>query len=224
MADDYPKSSTDVCNLALDLIKQTNITDLGSTTEDNAGPCRRWYDTVRRSLLRRYVWNFAKTDAALSRMSNVTPPEYTDAYAMPGDKLRFLSVGDVFNNTKVTDYDIGSVKDSGAFKTVIFINNSGEANLDIKYIRNVLDVTQFDPLFVELFSHELALKIAHKFTTKPSLIQTLSQEVEDLKPSASSIDGQERPPVQITNSRFANARRLGTRQRSVVTFDFPPGT
>ncbi len=154
--------------------------------------------------------NIAKTDTLVNRLSGyeqTTCSYYADAYLLPADYLRLISVGDVFIGTKKIKYDIRSYHITDSWKKCLLLNNKGATNQDIVYTRNILSVDLMDPLFIELLALELAIKMANKLTGKPSVKDRLERERDLLRVEAFGADGQERPPVVIENSKFLNARQ-----------------
>ena len=207
MVDSSPEAPVDICNLALTELKITPISALDEAGSAVAALCKRHYDIRRKALLRSHIWNFAKTETKLNLSADGSSNSYSDVYPLVKTYLRLISIGDVFVWTKNELYDIRSVSISGTFKKCIVIDNNGTATLDILYIRNVVSVTEFDPLFTLLFKLELANDIAPGITLKPSIRQSINMGLADVRLQARSIDGQERPPVRIQNSRFINARK-----------------
>lgn len=212
MADNTPASAIDICNLSLTELKTDPIESLEQKNSDVAELCKRHYDLERQALLRGHTWNFAKTEGLLSRSSSATSISFNDVYPLPKTFLRLRSIGDVIVGTKETFYDIRSINIDGVFQRCIVINNGGGATLGIMYTRNVTTVSEFDPLFTKLFKFSLAMALAPGLTLKPSVKTSIEKGLADVKLEAKGIDGQERPPVKIQNSRFLDARRLGTRK------------
>ena len=207
MADSSPTAPVGICNLALTELKTNPISALDEAGSAVAALCNRHYDIRRKALLRSHIWNFAKTEAKLNLSATGSSNSYSDVYPLVKTFLRLISIGDVFVWTKNELYDIRSVKIDGTFKKCIVMDNNGAATLDILYIRNVVSVTEFDPLFTLLFKFELANDIAPGITLKPSVRQSIKDNLADVRLQARSIDGQERPPKRIQNSRFLRARR-----------------
>tara|TARA_Y100000310_G_C20397179_1_gene675635 strand:+ start:57 stop:725 length:669 start_codon:yes stop_codon:yes gene_type:complete len=220
MADNSPTSPVDICNLALTELKIDPITALDQAGSAVAELCNRHYDIRRKATLRSHIWNFAKTETTLNRSSNGSSNSYDDVYPLTNSFLRFISVGDVFVWEKNELYDIRSISINGTFKRSIVIDNDGAATLEILYIRNVTSVSEFDPLFIELLKLELANDMAPGITLKPSVRQGIKDNLADARLKARSIDGQERPPVRVQNSRFINARKDKLKQASGITTVF----
>ncbi len=99
-----PTTDVDICNLALDLLKQnkTVVADITTTpTSEEEITCARWYHATREALLRSHNWIFAKKRAeAILRRVSITGatqanPVVITATAhsfLDGDAIRINSV------------------------------------------------------------------------------------------------------------------------------------
>ncbi len=197
-----PASAVDVCNLALDHLKQGVITDIENPSTPTEVTCARWYDATRRAVLRAHPWHFAKTRRVISRNAITPVFGFADAYDLPVNYLRFIFFGD----DSISDYR--QITTTYAIEgRQILLNNSGASSLNLGYIKDEISVTRFDSLFIELLALELALNMSYAFTLK----NTVKTRIEDLakrkRLEAKAINGQERPPIRIENSRFRQARR-----------------
>ena len=198
-----PQSKVDICNLALDKIGQSLVSDIDTPADQDSATLARWYDTTRQNLLRKYVWNFAKTRTVLSRSEIAPAFEYADQYPLPTDFLRLLSIGE-YEYDGMTEYDITGDETDGR---VIQCNNSNSNALYIRYIRDVENIALFDPLFISVLHLQLALNISYKFNLKISTVKKINEELTLELSKAVSVDGQERPTRRIQNSKFLRARR-----------------
>lgn len=194
-----PNSAVDVCNLALDLLKQAPITALtGTELSAVAATCVRWYDQTRREVLRKHPWNFAKKRVELT--ASATDPEfgYTYAFNVPNDFIRLCTIGDDSIDDIRTQYEVENGQ--------ILIN--GDSNtLKISYIYNCELVSRFDPLFLKCLVLQLAIDLAPRFTTSPATKKELKDDLERTIPWGTAVDGQERPPKRIERSKFLSRRR-----------------
>lgn len=196
-------SAVDICNLALDQIKYSEvITSITTPIGEVAGLCARWYDVTRRAALRRAVWNFAKKRKVISRDSVDPAFGYSDAYNLPNDFIRLLFLGDDTTKALKTAFQIEGVQ--------VFINASGAASLNLGYIYDQTNVVQFDALFVEVLVLMLAEKLARKLVGKQTMLRDIKESLDIVLRSAKSIDGQERPPSRIQRSKFVQVRRRRT--------------
>jgi hypothetical protein len=142
-------SDIDICNLALDYLNVRNITSFEENTKESK-KCSAWYDIVRKSLLTNLNASFAIERARLVEIADFVPVYgYKKAYALPKDLLQVLNLG---SPIECNLYQIE--------KNKLYCNEDIE-NVNIRYLVDVKDVTQFDSDFVDL----LALKLAEKICT-----------------------------------------------------------
>src|SRR5574343_15671 len=150
-------SSVEVCNLALDLLRHRDaVTSIEDPASDTEAICARWYDVTRRSVLRQFPWNFARKLTSLSRNSTDPAFGYADAYNLPGDYIQMVFVGEDIDEDYETDFSIQNGQ--------ILINNSGSSDLSVCYVYDCTDVALFDPIFLDLFTAELAVRLANGLT------------------------------------------------------------
>lgn len=193
-----PSAAVDICNLALDHCGELTITSIENPSTKTEELMARWYDQVRRTCLREYVWNFAQVYTELPRAGD-GEGGYDDVYNLPNDFIRLNGVGE-FEDIPVTDYQLGA--------GVIYANNDGDA-LPIRYNKSVTDVQFMDPLFINIFALRLAQKVAFKITKKKTVIEYIEGILKIEERKAVSVDGQERVPVKIEQSKYLRARRRG---------------
>lgn len=107
MASQQPIASVDIANLALDLLSQPPVPSIVNPASPAADLMARQYDQVRRLLLRKYIFNFARKVALLTVDSSApTHPEFVNGYSLPTDLVRILKLGDriLFGGAIPTDY------------------------------------------------------------------------------------------------------------------------
>ena len=212
-----PNSSATICNLALDYLLQTNeetITNITSPSTQTEVVCARWYDTVRRSVLRKHPWNFATKRAILTQSTDVPAFGFSRAYNVPVDFIRLNTINDTtsFDPDFKTDYQFENGQ--------ILTNGDSGATINLRYVFDFTTVVAMDPLFIDLLAIELALRIAYKFTSSNTNVERLASLRVDKLTEAAAIDGQERPPSRIERSRaLTNRRLLGSNQRTRISFE-----
>lgn len=199
-----PTSPIDICNLALDRLGQDEIASIVTPTTPPEDNCARNYDPVRRLLLRKYIFNFAKKLRKLNVSATFTPAfGYASAYKLPNDFVRLLALGNIAINddinAKFYDFEQGHI-----------LTDQGTSGvLSMSYIFDTADVNTYDPAFVEVFKLTLAKAMAYKFTLKNSFVKALDDELVDAKAAAAAVAGQEKPPRRIERSRMRQVRRAG---------------
>ena len=133
--------------------------------------------------------------------------DYTDSYALPNDFVRLLSVNGVNEWEQTFAYDLRS--DSEGEGRILCMNNGGATTVNIRYIQDVQNVTQWDDLFRRVVILELALSVGYQITKDKDVIQRIAALLKDAHAEAASINGQERRPIRIERSRILRDRRLG---------------
>jgi hypothetical protein len=179
-------SGVDICNLALDLLRQQEkVEDIENPESDTEGMCARWYDVTRRSVLRAFPWNFARKRANLS-LNNTSPGfGYPNAYNLPNDYLELVFVGDNYD----ADYDTDYAVEGGQ----LLIDNDSGATINICYIQDTKTVAKYDALFVDLLVAELALRFANSLTGVNKSMKEIKAWRDDVRGQARTKNGQENP-------------------------------
>ena len=160
-------SEIDICNMALDYCNVRNITSFEEKTKESK-KCDIWYDVVRKSLLTNINASFSIERARLVEVANFEPVYgYKKAYALPKNLLQVLNIGSPLDDTF---YQI-----EGKY---LFCDETIK-EVNIRYIADVKDVTQFDADFAELLALKLAEKICMSLTEdteKANWIKQLAQQ------------------------------------------------
>lgn len=207
-------SSTDICNLALDLLSAETIQDVETDTSATASILNRWYDQARKKLLREHPWNFAIKRLILAANSTTPAFGYSAEFNVPADFIRVLAIGTDLSVDKETLLP----NDAYQFENNKILLNEYYGNataLRLIYVFDNTNVSQFDPMFVDLLAHELALSVAYKITETNSNVERIQALYKERSRLAKSIDGQERPPVRVERSRaLAARRRAGSTHRT----------
>ena len=79
--------------------------------------------------------------------------------------------------------------------------------IEIGYIKDVEDVTYFDPLFVTYLALVLAKNICYGVTGKTTLRRDIRDMLFEAGVQARAINGQDKPPRRVTKSAIIGARR-----------------
>jgi len=194
------KSEVNICNKALDYLGQVaDVGNIETPTTDNEKVFSRHYHDALDFVLRKYVWNFATHRTRIPRDENNTPEfDFSDAYKLPKDFVRLLSFAE-YQTLVDVDFEVSN--------GYLLFNNGGQADIKLRYIRRITEVSKFDAGFKKLFTYYLALDVAYKFTAKQTMIDRLYTLIGQEEAKIVSIDGQERPPRKIQYSKYARARR-----------------
>ncbi len=193
------ESKVDICNLALShLGNYGTILDIDTPSNDKEIICSLWYDITRQSLLKLAIPNFAIDRRIVSRDDNATPPfGYKYAFEYPVDCLKALGLGDV-DEVGHFIYSVNNNK--------IYTEDAWADGLELRFIRDVVDVSAMSPEFKLLLSWELAGNIAFPVTQDINKKQMLAKMRPSKISEVSGMNAQENKPIRISNSRFRQAR------------------
>lgn len=202
-----PSGKIDIINMAFDYLGQTPIADIDKPETINERLAARNYDQARRSVFRKYSPHCCKKSTTCSRAGS-GDSEYADAYTLPSDYIRLLSVSGNQVTAPDDNFDIRGRS--------ILINNGGGSSITIWYVSDLKEVALWDPLTIQVVVLTLALQMAYQVTKKKSVVDhvntLLTLELRDMM----SINGQEVRVRRIQNSKSVAARR-GLSSRNVAS-------
>mgnify|MGYP001625049019 CR=1 FL=1 len=188
------QSAVDICNMALDYLNVRNITSLDEDTKESQ-KCNVWYDTVRKSLLTNLNASFSIKRATLAEYADYVPVYgYGKAYVLPHDLLQVLNIGNPIQDIL---YQI-----EGRY----FYCDEAIERVDIRYIADIKDVTEFDADFCDCFALKLAEKICLSLTEDLEKIQLIKQLAAQRYIEASTKYGRDNRITVINKPRYRGAK------------------
>lgn len=215
-----PTTELEIDNMALGRIGAKAITqaqlDAVPITDVRAQHCDRHYDQTRDALIRSHWWRFASDRAELEAVDDFDDFEWDNAFDLPDDFLRMKSIFEDNNTTNKTSILPYALED----KILLY----SESSCEIRYIKQVTTVADFDPLFIETFVLQLSLKLIPPLSGVGSAGQSLLKEIKDelygrdgVMARVRVIDRQETntiPPNYLLSwagSRLSNAGRIDSK-------------
>jgi len=196
-----PASAVAICNLSLDLLKESAITIITAPVTKTEALCARWYDLMRQAILEAHNWNFALTSADIARggdpADTFASSDYTDYYALPNNYLKLRAIADPTVPLGRRTFEIQG-------RSLLYSYDES-VTLPIWYTKDETDVAKYPALFIKLFSEELALVLGKKITARPSILKDIKEDRNESRRLARAIDGQIRPPKRYESSRIVNA-------------------
>lgn len=175
-------TETAICNISLGKIGAKRIPD-GETVDDSTSleaiQCRLHYEPTRDALERSISWRFARARAELTQDDTDPDFEWDNQFELPDDFLRFRSIYE----------EVGSTSKSRrhALEGQRLLTNLSAVSL--RYIKKVTDVTEFDPLFIEVFTWLLADKMIGPLAGGDARIQKkIDTALEKLIPKAKAVN------------------------------------
>lgn len=177
-------TETSICNMSLVKLGAKKIPD-GQTVENGTGvealACKLHYEQTRDALIRSYTWRFASARVDLVDSGDTPDFEWNFQYTLPSD---FMLMKSIYEN-RFTDINFRNYVIEGN----LLLTNQDE--MSIRYVKKVTDVSEFDPLFIEVFVLQLALKLTSLTGATPKIRESLKDDLKRLMPSVRALDGQE---------------------------------
>lgn len=187
---------TDICNLALDVLKEAPITSIDEN-RPTAAWCKRNFPVTRDALLERWDWNFAIKRVSLA--AEVTAPAYgwAGSFVLPPETVRVLPPSD--DGTYEGDFVEHEIEDGR-----LLTNAVSPLNLRIVY-RNE-NYAAYPATFIEALSARLALKCAHWITGKSNYVQIAEGMYRDAIASAWAVDAIQGSWPRGSSDEWVNSR------------------
>jgi hypothetical protein len=170
-----------------------------SLTEDSeeASAVQSHMDTVRRTQLRAFDWNFARMTRTLASISPCSIARWIYEYALPADYVKVRRLNDKIVPLNPVDwYELaGDVDASGNAINVLFTN---DATAVLIYTMDVPDPNRWDAGFADAFAYGLAARICFEVTGKDDRVKTLTQMWQGALWTAAAQAANESPTTQAT--------------------------
>ena len=188
-------SIVSICNSALLSLGAETINNFDEgSTEANA--CKAKWDITLNSLLRSYPWNFATTRNVQTLPREDLPEgwEFSYQYPLPYDCIRVVKV-----------YKDPTYKLEGRN----ILSNCNECF--IKYITNKKDISEWDPLFVDLMASRMTYELAYTLPRTGSMVDRSYKLYKTKWDEATSIDQSEDIPEDFGQfeSSLITSRQYG---------------
>lgn len=199
-----PSTPEDICNLALDELKQLPIKSITTPVSTTEQICARNYDAIRRECLFAHPWKFAiKRDQWTPDPTTKPLFGYLYAYNLPNDYVRLVTVGDDYLGDLRQQFEIENNQLLAVAGDVVFDGTTK----DVRYIKDVVDVTKFSPGFITYFRLKLALRMSNKFNVSQQIKSSIKDDFKDAEIEARAVNGQESKIKRIQFSRTLAKRR-----------------
>ncbi len=196
------QAEIDIANMSLARIGSTTFALTDQTTSKQGVWANLFYAQCRDVLLRSFEWNFSCDRATLKLHPDAPAFEWDHAYLLPDDYLRL--------GNDYTTEDSQAITDRWEIEGKMLLTNDDE--VELKYVRQVTDPTEFDPLFIEMLVLFLALKLLFPIANTSALTMQMhaqmNQELAILTGKAKQVTHVEGP--DSGRSDWNLARYTGT--------------
>lgn len=201
-------NETRLANQALGRIAAKRIASIDAETDTSVEflEVTTHFSQTRRALIRSHLWAFARSRETLSANTTDPPFEWDNAYDWPADCLRIRSPFDSDSPKRVSRYSY-DVEGRQIF--------SNENTMEIRYMADITDPTQWDALFAEVFVLTLALKLVMAIAKDRLLYVDIQTELAPLMAKVRQIDKHETNTVgRADRATWNDARMVGGRDYS----------
>ena len=190
-------SKNEICNMGISLLGSYDpVQNIDTPVSSVELVCALWYDITRQSLLKEVMPNFALARRVVSQTDDDPDFGFEYVYEYPSDCLKVLGIGNI--KDKENNYTVENGK--------IYAEIDYENGLELRFIRDVTDVTTFSPEFKILLAKAVAANIAMPLTQDLQKAQMAMQLLPAAMSAATSLNAQENRPIRISHSRYRTAR------------------
>lgn len=179
-----------ICNSALIKIGSTPILSLDDGSK-SANLCKNSFEYVKRIVLRWHPWNFAVKRVLSSPLATTPAFGYTYEHQIPADALRILAI---------------SPKDELEYRIEGKKILTDSDNLEIKYVKDVVDLTEIDMIAAEAIACYLAWHIAYSITDSNTVRDKMLGLFEGMMKKAKTVDAQEEPAAEMEANLWVDSR------------------
>lgn len=188
-------SKVEICNRALQKLGAKRITSLTDTNSVSAKAMNLAYEPVKKALLRAHPWSFAITRAELAADASAPDWGRANAFQLPSDYLRLAD-----------DYEEDGVNDRDWEIEGSKIYTDDSDPIYIRYVKDVTDPNDFDPLFAEALSTRLALETCEELTQSNSKKEGLIADEKKIIAEARRANAIERRPKKSVEDTWVTCR------------------
>lgn len=191
------QTKLEVCNLALDVIREAPVASLDAVS----APLRmilRNYDHTVDVVLRSYVWNFAKLRHELSEDGTAPLFKWDHRYKMPLKTVRVLPLIEYASDgtsRPIPHEIVGN-----------YIETNYDPPLPVTVIERKENPGEWDPLFLEIVRCSLARIVANKFTNKNRYLELATALLTAAQNKAEEIDTLEGSPEPVEQHDIIRVR------------------
>ena len=160
---------------------------------------------LRDNELRAHIWNFAKARTTLPADSATPAFGFSYQYTLPSDCLRILVIGNQRQSIGLINYRTGLESLYKIEGRKILTNLT--APLAIEYVSRVIDTSQWDANFVEMFACKVAEETCYEITQSDTKKESIRKDYRRALREAALSNAIETPPQGIADDSWSLARQ-----------------
>lgn len=185
-----------IANLAATTVgTAARLTTPGDDTTLGRAVASVW-EIERQAALRDGAWNFAMRR---TQLASVNPPpvhQFQYRFELPADCLRLIEI-----------YDLQ--RDQWQLEGRA-INADHDGALNIRYLADIAEPAEFDPLFVKAFALRIACAIGNRIAGSSFREDANWEKYRQALAEARRVDAMENPPIADYESSWIEARWVGS--------------
>jgi len=175
--------------------------------DDDVKPAREAravYNIMRDALFASYNWSFAKERAAIPALVAAPPFGFSFQYQIPSDALRILFIGDYYAGLDLSSYRSAPTQLYEIEQRKILTNL--DSPLHIKYVKQIVDSTQWTAQFTFAFVAKLAELLAEPLTQSEQKRARAESEFNKQISLAIRANAIEMPPEKLPDDEWLMSR------------------
>ena len=196
-------SPVEICNLALSWLAGNRILSLDDDSEEGRH-CKANYDPSRRAVLEGREWTFAVKRIQLPALVEAPLFGWTHKFLLPSDCLYSIGVYDPGHGNRPEPPQIQHRVEQREVLAWI-------ANVDVKYIIDIIDTTRFSPLFDQTLAAHIAMNIAIPLTENVQHYDRMATLYQFNLDAAAASDGMQGTREHLDTSIMERSRRMFVR-------------
>lgn len=181
-------------NAAITIGTAARLTTPGDDTTLGRAVASVW-EIERLAALRDGAWNFAIKRDQIAALEDAPSHGFTTAFQLPADCLRLIEIYELSRDR----WQLEGRK--------ILADATGP--LKIRYLRNVTEPAEFDPLFAKAFALRIACAIGNRIAGSVFKEELNWEKYRKALAEARQSDAMENPPIQPYESEYITSRWLG---------------
>ena len=200
-------SQVDVVNNALMRLGDKLISSM-SENNDRARFMSQIYQGTLDARIRMHNWNCFTRRAALSELADSPAFGWDHMFQLPQDPFCLLVLTVNEDGTEQDSFLKWQVETYATASATYRVLLTDETSVNLKYLARITDVLQWDSLFADAMSADLAYQACMPLTGSQNLKALLQREAQEGWRLAKSRDGQEGRPLKKVLSDSLTVVRL----------------
>lgn len=184
-----------IANLAATTIgTAARLTTPGDDTTLGRAVASVW-EIEREAALRDGAWNFAMRRASLAALSEAPAHQFAAKFQLPADCIRLIEIYELRRDEWQLEGRAINADHTGALK--------------IRYLANITEPAEFDPLFAKAFALRIACAIGNRIAGSTFKEELNWEKYRQALAEARRVDAMENPPIEQAESSWVESRWQG---------------